>query len=145
MINTQVFFSIPAGSLGKSLVADTMRYVLGKEGIKKADINCVFLSDSEIQRINKKYLKHNYPTDVISFAIETEPHLEAELYIGLDVARRQAKEYRVLIREEVIRLVVHGILHLCGYDDKEESAKTAMKSAEDRYLMLLRKHGILNP
>ena len=95
-------------------------FVLRKEGIRHADVNCIFLSDAEIQRINKKYLRHNYPTDVISFTIDTDPVLEAELYIGLDVARRQAKEYRVLIREEILRLVVHGILHLCGYDDKED-------------------------
>ncbi len=142
MIDVEVFFSLPAGPVGKTLVQSAVVAVLQKEHRKNAKVNCIFLSNSDIQSINKQYLGHDYPTDVISFLLEEDP-LEAELYIGLEIARLQAQEYRVSVREEVARLAVHGALHLCGFDDTTPEAKQEMTLAEDRYLSVLRKRHLL--
>ena len=91
------------------------------------------MSDEEIHHLNKHWLNHDYPTDIITFPLETDP-LEAELVISADSARRQSGEYRVSMRNELARLVIHGILHLSGYDDTTEEARNLMKEREDHLI-----------
>lgn len=109
-------------------------YVLSKEG-RHAEIGIVLVDDTTILELNKKYLQHDYITDVISFPIdEVDGTLEGELYVCVDQAIRQAREYEVTLHHEVSRLVVHGILHLIGYNDATTQQKALMKEKEDEYL-----------
>jgi rRNA maturation RNase YbeY len=80
------------------------------------------------------FLGHDEPTDVISFPLEEEVRLEGEVYVNLDRAKEQAKHFGVSFRNEVARLVIHGILHLVGYDDTTTEQARIMKSEEDRQL-----------
>jgi rRNA maturation RNase YbeY len=89
--------------------------------------------------LNRKYLKHRTPTDVLSFSLSGQrlrdgEKLEGEVYVNLDQARRQAGLFHESIRNEVARLVIHGILHLVGYDDASMRQKKAMTRLEDAYL-----------
>ena len=86
--------------------------------------------------LNGRFLHHWYSTDVLSFPVEEigKRSVEGEIYVNLDQARRQAREYDVSIRNEVGRLVIHGILHLLGYDDKRKDERLKMTMRENVYL-----------
>jgi rRNA maturation RNase YbeY len=90
------------------------------------------VTSGEITRINKKYLKHNNSTDIITFDYSKDrKNLDAEMYISVDDAEHNSKKYDVNFHEETIRLIVHGILHLTGYDDKGKRSRILMKKKED--------------
>ena len=104
--------------------------------IKESEISIIFLTDSEIQKINTQFLNHNYATDVISFNFEEE-NLEGEIYISLDTAKLQAQEYKVSLTNEVLRLSIHGIMHLLGYEDDSVDKKEKMHNLEEKYLEII--------
>ncbi len=94
-----------------------------------------FISSNKIFEINKKYLKHNYSTDIITFNYSgSNLDLDGELFISVHDAEKNAKRYNVTFKEEISRLVIHGILHLLNYDDKKESDRLVMKHKEDELL-----------
>jgi probable rRNA maturation factor len=128
-----VVFRAPLGSIGAQLFQDAILHVLLAEQIARAEISCAVVPDEEMRAINRQYLKHDYATDIITFPLEEQP-LEAELIISADTARRQARHYKVTLREECARLAIHGILHLSGYDDSSEQLRGKMKKREDQLL-----------
>ncbi|MFH1542656.1 MAG: rRNA maturation RNase YbeY [bacterium] len=94
---------------------------------KEGEINLLFVDDKEIHRLNKQYRDKDKPTDVLSFEMN-EDGVIGDIAISKETAERQAKEYGATLDEEIKRLVVHGTLHLLGYDHGEE-----MKNAEKTY------------
>lgn len=99
------------------------------------ELRIVFTDDEQIRTLNRNYLKHDYPTDVLSFPIEEEGNfIEGEIYIGLDRAAEQAKEYGVAFPTEILRLIIHGLLHLVGYDDQTAHQRKIMTQKENEYL-----------
>ncbi|MDX9759794.1 MAG: rRNA maturation RNase YbeY [Bacteroidota bacterium] len=128
-----VVFRTRCGNVGAAVFADAIRLVLAGERTPDALISCAIVSDEEIHALNRRFLRHDYPTDIITFPLEEEP-LEAELVISADTARRQAREYGVTMRDECARLAIHGTLHLRGYDDRHESDRVVMKEREEFYL-----------
>lgn len=83
--------------------------------------------------INEKFLRHNYPTDIITFDYSKKKLLfDAELYISLQDAEKNAKTYGVSLEQELMRLVIHGVLHLLGFDDKITKKRVVMKKMEDQ-------------
>jgi probable rRNA maturation factor len=108
-----------------SRVEAAVRHVLRAEGVEAAEISVALVSDAEIAALNLEYLDHEGPTDVISFALheEGEPPL-GDVYVGVDQAARQAAEFGATPAEEVIRLAVHGALHVLGYDHPEGDGRT---------------------
>jgi probable rRNA maturation factor len=125
-----VAFRAPLGSIGAQLFQSAISLALRSRRVAEAVISCAVVDDEEIRVINRQYLGHDYPTDIITFPLEEKP-LEAELVISADTARRQAREYGVTLREECARLAMHGILHLTGYDDGDEHSRRRMKRRED--------------
>lgn len=94
-----------------------------------------FIPSEKILHINHKYLNHYYPTDIITFDYSAEkPAIEAEIFISIDDAASNAKRYNVCFEEEIGRLIIHGILHLLGFDDKVKKNKIFMKKEENRLL-----------
>ena len=92
-----------------------------------------FISASQIIKINKNFLNHNYSTDIITFSYSAESSvIDSEIYISVEDAESNAEKFRVTFTEEILRLVIHGILHLLGYDDKTSEMKTKMKRIESR-------------
>lgn len=88
----------------------------------EAELSVTFLSDDEVTRLNAEWLGRQGPTDVISFGLGERP-LVADIYISVETARRHADEYGVDPREELLRLVVHGVLHAAGYDHPEDAGR----------------------
>lgn len=111
-----------------------IKNVLKSEKVEDKELNIIFVDDKYILYLNKKFLKRSYVTDVISFALDDAKKLDGEVYIDLKQAERQAKKYKVGFDEEVSRLVIHGILHLIGYDDIKLVDKKLMNLKENLYL-----------
>lgn len=102
---------------------------------KKKGISLVFMNDRRIHEYNRQFLNHDYPTDVISFPLEDEQDdLLGEIFISTETAAREAEERNILLEEEVIRYVVHGCLHLFGYEDKESSAQKEMFRVQEKWV-----------
>jgi len=94
-----------------------------------------FIDSEKIKEINKKYLKHNYSTDVISFNYSgSNDELDGEIFISVEDAERFAKKYKVSLEYELNRLVIHGILHLIGFDDNNKINRSRMKKMENSLL-----------
>ena len=94
-----------------------------------------FIDSDLIQKINKEYLSHNYSTDIIAFNY-SDSHLafDAEIFISIDDAQLNARKYSVSLSKELIRLIIHGTLHLKGYDDMKSNDRTKMKKKENNLL-----------
>lgn len=103
------------------------------------DLNFIFADDEYILSVNKEFLKHNYYTDVIAFDDSDGRFINGEIYLSVDRIRVNAEKYKVKVEEETLRVLIHGVLHLCGNDDKNESDKKKMRKKEDWYIELFKK------
>lgn len=108
--------------------------VLRAEGCSDAEVSVVFIDSRRSRMLNRRFLRHDYVTDVLSFPLGMGETPEGEVYVNLDRARQQARSYGVSFSNEVGRLVIHGVLHLLGYDDTTSAAQRRMKLKEDRYV-----------
>jgi len=136
MIRIQVFNAHPGYKRRHDGIITLLRRVLRCEVVTDVTINIIFVNDRRMIKLNTQYLGHAYTTDVVSFPLSDEKKIiEGEVYVNLDQARRQAKEYSVSISEEIARLVVHGALHLAGYDDGTARKKEKMTKRENLYLL----------
>lgn len=110
--------------------------VAGEEKRLEA-VNVVCGDHDLIRRLNRKYLEHDYNTDVLSFSLaESSDIVEGEVYVDVDTAQERHDEFGESVEGEVARYVVHGVLHLCGYDDATEEQAARMRDLEDGYLAL---------
>lgn len=113
-----------------------LKMVAGSEIRTLGDINIIFCSDNYILDVNVKYLQHDYFTDIITFDYCEGNILSGDLFISIDSVRENALEYCTDFNEELHRVIVHGVLHLIGYDDHSEQEKKVMREKEDYYLNL---------
>ncbi len=99
-------------------------------------IQIILVDDDYIRNLNKKYLHKDSATDVIAFPLsgDNEKLIEGEIYISVETVKEQAKRYKVKLKEELHRMVIHGILHLLGYSDKTEEDKQKMTHLENYFL-----------
>jgi probable rRNA maturation factor len=108
--------------------------VISEEGKFSGDLNFILARDEYVRDINKKYLNHNWFTDVISFCYNEEEGLNGEIYISIETVKRNALNYKVSYNEELLRVIVHGVLHLCGYMDKFKEEKEKMTIKENYWM-----------
>lgn len=113
-----------------------LKTVAGSEMKKIGDINIIFCSDNYILDVNLKYLKHDYFTDIITFDYCFGDVLSGDLFISIDSVRENALFYGTDFCQELNRVIVHGLLHLIGYDDHSDSDINIMRSKEDYYLLV---------
>ncbi len=101
-------------------------------------LSFILNSDAELRAMNKQFLAHDYETDVLTFDLSKEgsSYIEGEIYISIDRVEAQASHYGVSIDDELDRVLIHGLLHLIGFDDIEASDKAKMTQAEDEALRL---------
>lgn len=118
---------------------EVARAVLEGEGEPDAEISLAFVDNATIHALNKRFLNHDEPTDVLSFPLSDAKakRLSGELVIGAEVALAQATERGHDVQAELALYVIHGLLHLCGGDDLEDEARAAMREKERQYLTLL--------
>jgi len=106
-----------------------------KEGIRIETLHYVFCSDDFVLDINKRYLNHNFYTDIISFDLsEQRGHLIGDVYISIDRVKENAKTGGNRYTHELLRVIFHGALHFCGYKDKKPAEAKLMRSMEDKWL-----------
>lgn len=111
------------------------RSVLEGEGVSDAIISLAFVDNPTIHTLNKRYLNHDEPTDVLSFPLsDGAEKLQGELVIGAEVAQEQAEQRGHAVDAELTLYVIHGLLHLCGHDDHDPKAAAAMRQRERHYL-----------
>ena len=114
-------------ALSEDRVRDIVRAVCRRERIADAMISVTFVSRAVIARMNRDYLRHTGPTDIITFELApADGAVVGDMYICPDVARENAREHGVGVREELVRLVVHGTLHVLGYTHDEGDTRTAV-------------------
>jgi rRNA maturation RNase YbeY len=117
-----------------------IRKVIGKiindAGMKGGKIDVVLTCDRKLYEINKEFLGHDYFTDIITFNYNEKKLVNGELYISVDRVKENAMKYSVTLRAELRRVIFHGFLHLCGYDDNTDMQKKKMGEMEDVYLAL---------
>ena len=101
------------------------------------EIVYVFCSDTEILRINNQFLEHDYYTDIISFDYSENNILSGDLYISLETVKSNSEKYETCYEEELYRVMIHGILHLCGFNDKTPEDEKRIREKEDEALRLL--------
>lgn len=111
-----------------------LKAVAAEENRRIADISIIFCSDDYLLDINKKYLGHDYYTDIITFDYCESDKLSGDLFISIDTVRNNAEYYSVNFDDELDRVIVHGLLHLVGYDDHTEEQTAQMRSMENHYL-----------
>jgi len=107
------------------------------EGGAYETINFIFTSDSYLHKINVDYLQHDSYTDIITFEYnEAGLPIISDIYISIDRCRENAKTYKSILKDEIHRIIIHGVLHLLSYKDKSKKEKELMTSKEDYYLSL---------
>lgn len=121
---------------GVSAIKKWLKDTLENEGFTLGEINYIFCSDNYILKINKDYLNHNYFTDIITFNYNEGKKVNADIFISIDTVKSNANSRKIDFDNELHRVMVHGILHLVGYNDKTPTQQIEMTSKEDYYLNL---------
>ncbi len=103
---------------------------------KVGDISYLFCNDEKILEINRQYLSHDFYTDIITFDYSEGNKISGDIFISLDTVRSNSQKYQTDFIEELHRVIIHGILHLCGIDDKTEADAKKMRQAENNALKL---------
>ena len=109
--------------------------IFKKEKKSLGGLNYIFCTDKRLLEINQQYLAHDYYTDIITFDLsEDEREIRGEIYISVDRIRSNAKTEGYPVSTELLRVIFHGVLHLCGYGDKKKGEKALMREREDYYI-----------
>lgn len=122
-------------------IADWVSKVIVSENFKEDEINYVFCDDDYLHKLNIEFLNHDTLTDIISFDYSVGKIIQGDVYISVDRVKENARDFNVSFDDEIHRVIVHGILHYCGYKDKSDDETRQMRRKENLYLKQL----ILNP
>lgn len=114
-----------------------IKTIAGQYGYQVGDINYIFCSDEVILRVNREFLQHDYYTDIITFDYSTSKSIAADIYISLETVATNAQQFNTPYLQELHRVIIHGILHLCGLDDATPEEESNMRAAEERALAQL--------
>jgi len=132
------FYSVGTFSLKtEAAVAACIKAIAAEESRKVGDITFVFCDDNHLLKINKEFLDHDTYTDIITFDYSSGNEMISEIYVSTTRVEENAKKYKQTFENEIHRVIIHGVLHLCGYNDKTEEEKQIMRDKENHYLSLL--------
>ncbi len=121
----------------KRLISKWISVVIDLEGKIVGDVSFIFCSDNYLLDVNKKYLDHDYFTDIITFDYVEGRKISGDIFISIDRVKENAQIYLTTFQNELYRILIHGILHLLGYKDKEQDDKVLMTEKENYYLRSL--------
>lgn len=133
MINF-IFIEGTKVKFSKSDIKKFIKDLIVSENKKTGDINFIFCSDEYLFQVNKQYLNHDYYTDIITFDYCEDNHIYGDIFISVDRVLENSLYHEVDFNNEFCRVLFHGALHLCGYNDKTKADKILMTSKEDFYL-----------
>ena len=117
-------------------VIEWISKVILSEDKKEGEINYIFCDDAYLLEINQQYLHHDTLTDIISFDYSVGNELHGDVFISVERVRENASDFNVSFYEEILRVMVHGVLHYCGYKDKRESDEIRMREKENEKIKL---------
>ena len=126
--------NIKMPSFKKREVTKWIRNVANSYGKKVGEIGYLFCDDEKILEVNREYLQHDYYTDIITFDYDEGNTINGDLVISLDTVRTNAEQFGKTYEEELLRVIIHGILHLCGINDKGPGEREIMEAAENKAL-----------
>ena len=118
-----------------------IKAVAAKYGRKTGEIGYMFVNDEKILEVNREYLGHDYYTDIITFDYTEGNRISGDLFISLDTVRTNAEQFNASYETELHRVIIHGILHLCGINDKGPGEREIMEQAENKALAMLAEIG----
>jgi rRNA maturation RNase YbeY len=121
----------------ESVISGWITGVIKSEGFKEEEINYVFCDDEYLHKLNLEFLNHDTLTDIISFDYSVGKIIQGDIFISIERVVDNAKDFDVSFNDELRRVIVHGILHYCGYKDKTEDDAIVMRAKENYYLDIL--------
>ncbi|MDR2087004.1 MAG: rRNA maturation RNase YbeY [Dysgonamonadaceae bacterium] len=136
-----IFYESISVSVPKMKRRETSRWIkqiINLYGKKPGNVSYIFCSDEEILQINRQYLHHDYYTDIITFDYTEEDAVSGDLFISLDTVKSNAEKFGTDYSDELARVMIHGVLHLCGLNDKTPEDEKTMRLKEDEALLLLK-------
>ncbi|MBR5249844.1 MAG: rRNA maturation RNase YbeY [Bacteroidales bacterium] len=141
--NKNTSYKLPAERLVKQWIGRTLQHY----GCKEGRLYVIFMDDPSLLQMNRDFIGHDYYTDIITFDTSDYPEspkdaISGELYISVDTVQANAEEYGATFLEEMYRVIIHGVLHLVGFDDHEETDICAMRQAESEALERLKENGV---
>lgn len=144
VINIQIEIDKPGelkpGFDFKNEIKNIVTIITKEEKVPAKVLNFFFCDDAAIKAYNKKYLAHNFPTDILTFYYPGDDGKtgESDIIISLETVKMNSLRFKTVYDDELRRVIIHGILHLCGYDDKSTKNKTVMNGKENSYLKKLK-------
>lgn len=135
---TFTYHSIKSFQFDKLLVRSFLPLIFLEERVEFMEVSYIFCSDEYLLSLNKEFLNHDTLTDILTFTMSDAPlPIVSEIYISVDRVRENAKELNIDFLDELNRVMIHGVLHLCGYSDHTPKLKKEMTEKEDYYLSKL--------
>jgi metalloprotein, YbeY/UPF0054 family len=122
----------------KRKTANWIKTVIKKYDKQVGEISYLFCNDEKILEINRHYLQHDYYTDIITFDYSEGDKISGDIFVSLDTVRSNSQKYQTDFQEELYRVIIHGVLHLCGINDTSEGERKEMREAEDKALNTLK-------
>ncbi len=120
--------------INKTEVKNWIKSVAQSYGKKTGDIAYIFCNDERILQVNNEYLQHDYYTDIITFDYSSESTISGDIFISIDTVKSNSETFKTDYSEELHRIIIHGILHLCGNDDKTPELRSRMTEKENAAL-----------
>lgn len=125
---------------GSRKILELVERVIRKENRIPGDLNFILTDKFSVRKINKEFLNHDYFTDVIAFGYSENKVIQGEVYMSLENIKENSMNYKVSLKNEIIRVMLHGTLHLCGYEDGKEMERLEMREKEDYWISLFEKN-----
>jgi len=136
--NEDITYSIK----NKRIIKKWITEIINNHNFGVGDINIIFTSDENLLKINKTYLNHNYYTDIITFNYNSKNIISGDLYISINRVQENYIEYSQSFIDKLLRVIIHGILHLLCFNDKTDTQKKIMREKENNSLKQLEKYNI---
>jgi rRNA maturation RNase YbeY len=127
----------PINEVNEEFLTQWLDKVTQQENKKLGELTFIFTSDEYLLEVNKQYLEHDYYTDIITFDYCEDDYVSGDLFISIDRVKENAQINNTTFQNELNRVIVHGVLHLCGYKDKTEDDEQLMRHKENQMLNLI--------
>ncbi len=121
----------------KLLLKKWIKQVVETYNFKLGNLSYIFCSDDKILEVNRQFLQHDYYTDIITFDYDEDGVVSGDMYISIDTVKTNAEQFSPSFIRELHRVIIHGVLHLCGLKDKEPQDEKNMRAAEEKALAML--------
>lgn len=132
-------FKYPKFSLQKSIITNWIKNCISYYGFRTGEIAIVFVHNQFLFEMNEKYLNHHYNTDIITFNYNENSKISGDLFISAEQVKINAAFYSIEFNDELLRVIIHGVLHLIGFNDTTTDEKSKMREAEDLWLVNYKK------